>query len=396
MEAIVCSNSSKIGSIRCEWKACDTTSALDLTPLAVRVLSSASTLSLLPETTTLVGPLLAATTTPSIDSSSFWTFAIPVKTAAMDPPSGREPIRRARVVINFSPSSSEKTPAMQAATISPTLCPITASGTTPHDIHVFAKAYSVMKSRGCAYCVLLMTFSSSAAPPNNTDMASTSHKPLSVWIQSSMTDRKIGTVSYSSLHMPCFCDPCPVKRNAVLGGAWSSHSLKTTFLSVSSLTNFSSEARSSSSDFALTAMRTRWWLRPVLDVKHTSPRAWPDGRKFMYFLAYSFKLMAVRAESVNRCEGSSPSSDSFRGCAGGASDTTTCALVPENPNELTPPMRGLPLSGQGIVLVGMMAPARSRDKCGFSLLNPRWPGMVEFCTAKISSKSPDTPAAPSR
>ena len=52
-----------------------------------------------------------------------------------------------------APSSSEKTPARQAATYSPTLWPIIAAGRTPHSIQSRASAYSTAKSAGCASAV---------------------------------------------------------------------------------------------------------------------------------------------------------------------------------------------------------------------------------------------------
>ena len=46
------------------------------------------------------------------------------------------------------PASSENTPAMHAAANSPTLCPIIAVGSIPHDAHSLAIAYSTTNSAG--------------------------------------------------------------------------------------------------------------------------------------------------------------------------------------------------------------------------------------------------------
>lgn len=54
---------------------------------------------------------------------------------------------------NFRASSSEKTPAIQAATISPMEWPSIASGLTPHDMNNFARAYSTTNNAGCVLAV---------------------------------------------------------------------------------------------------------------------------------------------------------------------------------------------------------------------------------------------------
>ena len=58
-------------------------------------------------------------------------------------------IKRPRWAINFKPSSRLKTPAIHAATYSPTLCPITTSGLIPHENQTWAKAYSKANKAGC-------------------------------------------------------------------------------------------------------------------------------------------------------------------------------------------------------------------------------------------------------
>ena len=59
-----------------------------------------------------------------------------------------------------SASSSEKTPARQAATYSPMLWPTMAGGSTPSDIHQRASEYSMENRAGC---VSQVWFSFSAA-----------------------------------------------------------------------------------------------------------------------------------------------------------------------------------------------------------------------------------------
>ena len=67
--------------------------------------------------------------------------------ASIDP-DGSDCISRPRSATRASASSSEKTPARQAATYSPTLWPTIDSGRVPHAIHCFAIAYSTAKCVG--------------------------------------------------------------------------------------------------------------------------------------------------------------------------------------------------------------------------------------------------------
>ena len=63
-------------------------------------------------------------------------------------PAGCCCIRAARVATKLRASSRDITPARQAATYSPKLWPIIASGVTPQPIHNWAKAYSITNSAG--------------------------------------------------------------------------------------------------------------------------------------------------------------------------------------------------------------------------------------------------------
>jgi hypothetical protein len=81
--------------------------------------------------------------------SAAWTVDSLVKTAAIAPPAGNDCISRPRAATSFKASSRPNTPASSAATYSPMLCPMTADGTTPHERHSSASAYSIAKSAGC-------------------------------------------------------------------------------------------------------------------------------------------------------------------------------------------------------------------------------------------------------
>ena len=139
-----------MGAIKGEWKACETASSRDLIPSDSSRETSASTDSRRPEITTCSGPLIAAS-----EISSEWAFTAAARrdsearTATIRPPGAKACISLARLAISFSPSSRLNTPATQAATYSPTLCPITTAGSTPHDSHKRDKAYSKAKVAGC-------------------------------------------------------------------------------------------------------------------------------------------------------------------------------------------------------------------------------------------------------
>ena len=127
------SNGARTGSISAEWKACETPSLTVVTPASRRLAATASSWRSSPERTTLFGPLSAATeipTGPQVAARRRLVGPDGQHAAA----AGRSCISRARRAISGSPSSSEKTPATQAAAYSPTLCPITAAGSTPQAI----------------------------------------------------------------------------------------------------------------------------------------------------------------------------------------------------------------------------------------------------------------------
>ncbi len=144
------SKSANTGSMRGEWKACETFRARVVTPSAASRRSAARTASRSPETTVCAGPLTAAMETcPRSGSSAAATLSASAKTAAISPDGGSDCIRRARSATSPSPSSSVNAPAKHAAAYSPTLCPKTKSGSTPHARHNSASAYSSAKSAGC-------------------------------------------------------------------------------------------------------------------------------------------------------------------------------------------------------------------------------------------------------
>ncbi|HEY0987352.1 MAG TPA: hypothetical protein VGD80_09890 [Kofleriaceae bacterium] len=115
-----------------EWNACDTASGCALSPSRA---SNDATASRAPDTTTFSGPLTAATHS-EVPAIAARTRASSANTAAIAPPAGSDCMSRARSAMSRSPSSTSISPAMHAATYSPTLCPSTAIGSMPQALQV--------------------------------------------------------------------------------------------------------------------------------------------------------------------------------------------------------------------------------------------------------------------
>lgn len=140
-------NSSSIGSISGEWKACETVSRFPLMPRSASAARISSTAAPAPEITTEAGPLTAAMPAScSRPASSGSTSASAARTAAITPPAGSCCISRPRAATSTQASSSENTPATWAAAISPTEWPARWSGRTPKDSSRRNSATSTAKS----------------------------------------------------------------------------------------------------------------------------------------------------------------------------------------------------------------------------------------------------------
>src|SRR5690606_7358901 len=139
-------NASNMGSIIEEWKAWLVWSKLVVTPICVRCCLYAAINSCGPDTTQSLGALLAAIERPLGRVEAI--MSTDSRTESMLP-LGNELTKRPRDAINDRASDNENTPAKQAPTNSPTLCPTNAVGSTPQLIHSLAKAYSVTKIAGC-------------------------------------------------------------------------------------------------------------------------------------------------------------------------------------------------------------------------------------------------------
>ncbi len=103
--------------------------------------------------------------------------------------------------------------------------------------------------------------------------------------------------------------------------------------------------------------------------------------------------VALRAESTSSC--AAAGRGRARRC-GGASSSTTCALVPPTPNELTPARRGVARAaspgGRALTKNGLAA----KSICGLGLSKCSAAGSTPCSSASAVLISPATPAAASR
>ncbi len=111
---------------------------------------------------------------------------------AMTPPEGSACMSRPRSAMRSSASSIERMPATHAAANSPTLWPITASGTTPHERHSSVSAYSRANNAGWLYAVWSM---GEGVPSFGYSTASRSIRDFSRAAQRWIASRKTSDVS---------------------------------------------------------------------------------------------------------------------------------------------------------------------------------------------------------
>ncbi|PSK61473.1 hypothetical protein B0E53_06633 [Micromonospora sp. MH33] len=142
--AISAVNSSRIGSIIGEWKACEVRSSLDLF-LPPRLAANSSTSAVSPATTQVPGPLTVATESPAGSRSA--TADSSSVTASIEP-AGSECMSRPRAATTRSASGRLSTPATVAATYSPMEWPSIAAGAAPARCQAAARAYSTVNRAG--------------------------------------------------------------------------------------------------------------------------------------------------------------------------------------------------------------------------------------------------------
>ena len=176
-------------------------------PCVVSEIRIASTTVLRPEITVFCGPLTAAMpTSASKPRSASDTCCCVANTATIDPSRGSALMRRPRATISRRPSSSENTPARQAATYSPTLWPITTAGSTPHDFQSCASAYSTANNAGCVNAVSSSRRATSGSPMM-TGIRRAGSSGSAIAAHAFNASRNTDSDSYSSRDMPLYCAP---------------------------------------------------------------------------------------------------------------------------------------------------------------------------------------------
>ncbi|KYF86669.1 hypothetical protein BE20_28320 [Sorangium cellulosum] len=121
----------------------------------------------------------------------------------------------------------------------------------------------------------------------------------------------------------------------------------------------------------------------------------PEGssRKRRYASARAESAAGLRAERGSSTTDARPSG---AGAAGGGSCSTTCALVPLMPKELTPAIRGAPPDGHGSGAAGTANGVPSSEIRGFSVWKCRCLGISSWRSESATLMNPATPAAASR
>ncbi|MNV64020.1 hypothetical protein D3C71_1566450 [compost metagenome] len=200
-----------------------------------------------------------------------------------------------------------------------------------------------------------------------------------------------GSRSYSVRPICTCCAPCPGNRNATLGDRDSTRPL--------AWCNGSRpcSARTAPAwSCASTAVRWSNRRRPAFKVCAAAVSEicsgawrWPARRSAMVCTA-----AALRAESRSRCGRWAAAACTAGRC--GASSTTTCALVPPMPKELTPARRGCAPMGHARASVLTKNGLAPKSICGLGVSKFRLGGRVACLSAITVLMSPVTPAAASR
>ena len=393
-DAATRANASNIGSISGEWNACETASRFVRTPRAAKGAAIAATASAAPATTTCAGPFTAAIATGALAART--ASATSVSAAAIDtiaPPAGSACISRPRAATSRTAPSSEKTPATHAAVSSPMLCPATTSGRTPHARHSASSAYSTVKSAGCVYAVWSSSVAASlSGAAHTTSRSGRSSSASNSAAHRSHAARNAGHASYSPRPIPSRCAPWPANRNATFPRALRTCP-RATPAGVSPRAAAASARRTSSRDVAATASRCSIALRVVAALNATSPTL---SSACASMCAASRPACALSAASVFP-----DSTTSSAGRAGvsapcatiGASSNTTCALVPLNPNELTPATRGRAPRGHATASAATRTGSSDHGTCWLGASKWRFFGICSCSSARTTFIIPATPAA---
>ncbi len=143
-------------SMRWEWNAQEMASRWQATRSCSSRFCTSSIASVSPDNAHCEGPFTVASDKPlPVSDKASFSF----NSTASIAPGGASCMIRPRTATNLSAPSSVNTPARQAATYSPRLCPIIAFGWIPQERHNSASAYSIANS---AHCVTRVCFRSSS------------------------------------------------------------------------------------------------------------------------------------------------------------------------------------------------------------------------------------------
>ncbi|CAM5625226.1 hypothetical protein SGRI78S_02940 [Streptomyces griseus subsp. griseus] len=260
---------SATGRISGEWKARETRTRRVGTPRPSRRAAALSTARTPPERTWSPGPLYAATVSaPSDSATAAATASSPPRTAIMAPGSVNASMRRPRSAANDTASRRVSTPLTQAAVSSPTLCPATASGSTPQARNWRESATPEATRSGCACSVA----SRAAASTSGSSAQSSRERPPTGPRRadaSSNVSRNTRAVRYSARSCPGNREPCPGYRKTTRGRERTGLPPRPPASPVPAAET--AARRSRRSPWAMTASRWGPSSREVLAVRQTSP-----------------------------------------------------------------------------------------------------------------------------
>ncbi len=205
--SIAARNGGTAGAIIAEWKACEVCSGVDSMPSSASSRAdSASTAAGVPAATQRLLEFSAARLRSA--PSSGHRSAAASGTASIRPP-GWACISRPRSMTSASASRRLKTPAMQAATNSPRLCPTIAAGSMPSSTSDRARAYSTTNSAGCvmAVCASLRAASASSGSASSSSRRSRPSRGSAASQAASTWRANAGQRAYSPRPMPGYCVP---------------------------------------------------------------------------------------------------------------------------------------------------------------------------------------------
>ena len=291
-------------------------------------------------------------------------------------------------------SASVSAPATYAAATSPMLWPTTASGTTPHACHSAASATSIANSTGCTTSIR-----SSRDVVSDAVSSASTEKSASAAIapsHASSAARNAGSSVSSCRPIPSHCAPWPGNTNTTLPGPLPAACPRTTPAGVSPLAASASAARNSSRERAATASRCSSALRVVAALKATSasPSSGCASRCAASRAACALTAAALLPDTTT--SSADRAGASTTGATTGASSSTTCALVPLMPKELTAAKRGRFVRGQAIGSRATLTGSVSHGRFGLRSPNSGCPGIDSCCIARTALSRPAIPAAGSR